>query len=213
MKKIFFAFCAGALLFSCQEAATTVSTHARPVVAETAPNTEAAEKATETAEQTDLPPATEEDDCVFDTSYHQFTTEMLRKYKRNIAYRWNKSEKQAMAFLPGGDTLLLSIGGCVHFNYSAELLSGIPFEKQEELLRKAAWIATTFFKGSSFGSYAGFIERKQYQQEASEPGYRAFGIILDSENEELTNDVYDGFSFRSVGGGKRTRISISGYVN
>lgn len=153
-----------------------------------------------------------EDDCVFDTSYYKFTSEALRKYKNDIHFKWNNDGKQAMTVLSGGDTLFLSIGGCTHFNYSAELRSRTAFEDEAALIKKARWLAKTFFRNSFADQYVSFIDQKEYKLEREERDFRYY-VITHDFGEDISNEIFNGFSFQSQAGGQRTRIEISAYVN
>ncbi len=153
----------------------------------------------------------EENDCVFDTSTYKFTTTALKKYRNNIKFVWDSEENSATTQFDNGDTLTLSIGGCNHFGYSATLYSSIYFDNTKALIKKAHWLAKTFFNNGFDTKYDECIKKGQYK-----PSYyqdtiniKSFDII-DHDTSE-TNMVYEGFTFFRAG--NRTKIVISGYIN
>jgi hypothetical protein len=153
----------------------------------------------------------EESDCVFDTSTYKFTTEALKKYRDNIKFAWDSKDKSATTILDNGDTLNLSIGGCNHFGYSATLYCSINFDNTKELIKKAHWLAKTFFDNGFESKYDECIKKGQY-----EPSYnydtiniKSFDII--DRDTSVTNMIYEGFTFFRAG--DRTKIVISGYIN
>ncbi len=153
----------------------------------------------------------EENDCVFDTSTYKFTTEALKKYRDNIKFAWDNKDNSATTILDNGDTLNISIGGCNHFGYSATLYSSIHFDNTKELIKKAHWLAKTFFDNGFDTKYDECIRKGQY-----EPSYNHDTIniksfdIIDRDTSE-TNLIYEGFTFFRTG--DRTKIVISGYIN
>lgn len=162
-------------------------------------------KATVTLNETQF----EENDCVFDTSTYKFTTAVLKKYRNNIKFVWDSKENSATTQFDNGDTLTLSIGGCNHFGYSATLYSSIHFDSTKALIKKAHWLAKTFFNNGFDTKYDECIKKEQY-----EPSYHTINIksfnIIDQDTSE-TNMVYEGFTFFRAG--NRTKIVISGYIN
>ncbi len=153
----------------------------------------------------------EDNDCVFDTSTYKFTTQALKKYKPNVKFTWDDIEKEAKATLAGGDTLILHIGGCNHFSYSATLLTEIPFSETKMLIEKSRWLAKTFFDGGFDTKYDSAISKGLFKQTEGleKEDLKSFEIIdLDTT---ATNMIYEGFQFQKLD--KRTKIVISGYIN
>jgi hypothetical protein len=153
----------------------------------------------------------ESDECVFDTNTYKFTKEALLKYRKDIKFKWNSKEKEAMAVFENGDTLLLHIGGCTHFSYSAVLLSSIPFQNTNMLTDKSKWLAKTFFTNGFDTKYDEFISSGKFKKNESyyPKSTEAYEVI--ETDTAATNMVFDGFTFEK--NGKRTKIQISGYLN
>jgi len=151
-----------------------------------------------------------ESDCVFDTSSYKFTSEILLKFDRKIRFSWNKNNRQAIVKFPKGDSLLLSIGGCNHFGYSAEYRTDASaFSNPDYLMEKTTWLARNFLDNGFDTNYLRFISNKQYILERDENDWKYYSVEIDSLVAE--NEIYDGFGFKRVG--KRTHISIGGYIN
>ena len=151
-----------------------------------------------------------ESDCVFDTSTYKFTTEILLKFDRKIHFTWDKNNQQAIVKFPKGDSLLVHVGGCDHFGYSAEYRTNAEaFSNQDYLMAKTKWLAKNFLDNGFGTNYLRFISNKQYVLEKDESDWKFYSVETDSLIAE--NEIYDGFDFKRIG--KRTRISISGYIN
>jgi hypothetical protein len=150
-------------------------------------------------------------ECVFDTSTYKFTTEALNKYKKNIKFTWNDKDKEAETVLENGDVLILHIGGCDHFSYSATLITDIPFTETKILTEKSRWLAKTFFDNGFDSKYDKCISKGLYQEEDSndKKDLKSYQII-DSDTTE-TNMIYEGFQFWKLD--NKTKIVISGYIN
>lgn len=163
------------------------------------------------AEIETLDSSSNQDECVFDTSYFKFTSEALAEYDKTLNFSWSDTNKQATAILENGDTLYLTIGGCVHFNYSATLHSSIPFDQNRELTDRAKWLAKTFFTNGFGTDYEIMINKGYYQPTILDDSLniRSFEMILPDTIE--TNNFYDGFNFTR--NGDRTIIYIGAYVN
>ncbi|AEA42660.1 hypothetical protein [Fluviicola taffensis] len=151
-----------------------------------------------------------ESECVFDTSTYKFTSEILLKFNPKIRFSWDKNNDQAIVKFPKGDSLLLHVGGCNHFGYSAEYRTNeAAFENQEYLMATTKWLAKNFLDNGFDTNYLRFISNKQYKLERDENDWKFYSIEVDSLIQE--NEIYDGFDFKRVG--KRTHISIGGYIN
>jgi hypothetical protein len=151
-----------------------------------------------------------ESDCVFDTSTYKFTSETLFRFNRKIRFSWDKNNQQAIVQFPTGDSLLLHIGGCNHFGYSAEYrTNAAAFSDTNYLITKTKWLAKNFLGNGFDTNYLRLISNKQYVLEKDEMDWKTYSVEVDSLIQE--NEIYTGFGFRQVG--KRTHISISGYIN
>ncbi|WP_341907356.1 hypothetical protein [Fluviicola taffensis] len=156
------------------------------------------------------PPLEIESDCVFDTSTYKFTSEILLKFDRKIHFSWDKNNQQAIVKFPKGDSLLVHIGGCYHFGYSAEYRTNEEaFSNPDYLMAKTKWLAKNFLDNGFDTNYLRFISSKQYVLQKDESDWKVYSVKIDSLIAE--NEIYDGFDFKRVG--KRTHISISGYIN
>jgi hypothetical protein len=154
--------------------------------------------------------SSEEDDCVFDTSAYKFTTEAIRKINRDYRFIWNDMEKEATVFLEGGDTLILHIGGCVHFSFVATYKTdSVKFYDQSYLLNKTSWIADNFFTHGFDENYTKILKDKKYIPASDNTTFRKYFSVADTTLPE--NEYYEGFYFELVG--NRTEIGISGYIN
>ena len=151
-----------------------------------------------------------QNECVFDTSTYEFTTDKLKQYQADISYQWDSRQAQARTVLSDGDTLWLHIGGCNHFGYSAALGTAVPFEDSAALMNKARWVALTFLEDVG-EKYDEMIAQEQFQSGGgSIPGkIRMYDVIV--SDTVVTAYIYDGFSFARKG--TRTRIEIMGYIN
>jgi hypothetical protein len=149
--------------------------------------------------------------CVFDTSIYKFTTQALKKYKSNLKYTWDDTEKEAKTVLENGDTLTLHIGGCDHFSYSATLITSISFDDTKALTEKSKWLAKTFFDNGFDSKYDTCISQGHFKQIESydKEELRAYKII--DTDTTITNMIYEGFQFWKLE--NRTKIVISAYLN
>jgi hypothetical protein len=155
-------------------------------------------------------PAAEATECVFDTNIYQFTVEALRKPNPQQQYTWDHAQRQAVAPLPGGDTLVLRIGGCSHFSYLASYRTdSARFNQEAYLFRKVQWLARTYFGGGFEQDFPRFIANQQYQLEESAPGFKLYSVA--DPDTSATNRIFEGFYFKKKGA--RTEIWIHGYVN
>lgn len=148
-------------------------------------------------------------DCVFDTSTYKFTTDVLRRYKADISFMWDKESEQAIAVLSNADTLLLHIGGCNHFGYSAVLPTAIPFTDSVALLKKSHWLAENFFDEFSKDYAECIVSGKVRSVFSGSTDRRVYEFVVN--DTALTNYVYEGFWFERRG--KRTEIVMGGYIN
>ncbi|WP_207432582.1 hypothetical protein [Sabulibacter ruber] len=152
-----------------------------------------------------------EGDCVFDTSTYKFTTEALRKYDKNIPFFWDKQTAVAQVKLNSTDSLLLHIGGCNHFTFTATYITdSAKFTNTDFLVKKAKWLAKSFFSQGFDIKYVYSIDNKLYKLE--EPSRKDFKwyTIIDTDTS-ITDHTYHGWTVEKVGA--KTRLEISGYVN
>ncbi len=155
--------------------------------------------------------STMETGCVFDTASHSFTTEKIIAYNSSLAFTWNDSTKEATVPLPGGDTLVLHIGGCEHFSFEGTYSTGPEkFTDKDYLLGKAKWIAANFFGQGYDTKYVEVIEKKQYHISRQTDEEKNFYEVVTTDST-ITDHVYEGFSFARTHG--RTVIWIGGYTN
>jgi hypothetical protein len=153
----------------------------------------------------------EQIDCVFDTSTYKFTTEALRDYDKNLKFYWNKESSEALVKLPNSDSLILSIGGCNHFGYSATyVMDAAKFNDREFMAQKAKWLAKNFFSNGFDEKYVFCIENNLYQLEGAENKDFLLFTIIDRDTA-ITNKTYAGWTVEKVG--NKARLNLSGYVN
>jgi hypothetical protein len=151
-----------------------------------------------------------ETECVFDTNAYGFTTRALLKANPGQQYVWDHGQKQAVAPLANGDTLILRIGGCDHFSYLAFYRTdSAKFNQQAYLLGKVKWLAETYFDDGFEKDYSHFIASRQYQ--LAESGLDISWYSVASPDTTVTNRIFEGFYFKKAG--DRTEIWIHGYVN
>lgn len=151
--------------------------------------------------------------CVFDTAVYEHTIRALETFQPGIAYTWNSKTQEAMAIIENCDTLYLHIGGCRRFVYSARLYSSIPFDDEDNLIEEARWLAVTFFGNGFDLKYDYFISNDYIEPLPVKDSlnFKAFKIV---GRDSLYKDMkYDGFSFQQLDNGRRTKITIGGYVN
>jgi hypothetical protein len=156
-------------------------------------------------------PLLEENDCVFDTNSYKFTTDALKRYNKHIQFVWDSKQKSATTRLNNNDTLQLSIGGCNHFGYAATLYSSIHFDNTKELIKKAQWLAKTFFDNGFDTKYDECIRNGQFEPSYNYDTINMKSFDIQDQDTSITNMVYNGFSFYRAG--NRTKIVISGYIN
>ena len=147
--------------------------------------------------------------CTYDTSMFTSTTGKLKEYQADISYRWDRNHSVAQAVLADGDTLWLSLGGCLHFHYRATLSTALPMTDSTALMDKTRWIARTFFDLGFDREYDDFIKKGQFKRSLwSKPGLLHL-FDMNVSDTVVTDHVYMGFSFEKRG--VRTRIKIEGY--
>ncbi len=148
-------------------------------------------------------------DCVFDTNTYKFTTEPIRKYNSQLKFQWDGHN--AIVPLEAGDTLILSIGGCNHFGYSAIYKTdGEKFKDSTFLVEKAKWLAQTFFNNGFDKNYVKYISDGKFQLDSDNSSkIQKNYFITDTTMQE--NEIYEGFRF--IKEGNRTEIGIYGYIN
>jgi hypothetical protein len=156
-------------------------------------------------------PLLEENDCVFDTNSYKFTTDALKRYNKHIQFVWDSKQKSARTRLNNNDTLQLSIGGCNHFGYAATLYSSIHFDNTKELIKKAQWLAKTFFDNGFDTKYDECIRNGQFEPNNNYDTINMKSFDIQDQDTSITNMIYNGFSFYRAG--NRTKIVISGYIN
>jgi hypothetical protein len=153
----------------------------------------------------------DEEDCVFDTSTYKLTSEALREYDKNILFRWDKEEANAFVKLNEVDSLILHIGGCSHFGYSATFITDSSrFHDRDYLIQKTKWMAEHFFSNGFDEKYVTSIENKLFKlEESSRADFLDYSII--DPDTAITDHVYLGWSFEKIGA--KTRIVLDGYIN
>jgi hypothetical protein len=152
-------------------------------------------------------------ECVFDTSTYKSTTEKLKQYDRNISLLWDNKNEQAIVTFPVKDTLLVHIGGCVEFSYTAIYSTDSSrFNDSTYLFEKATWLAKNFLGGGFDSKYTECLINKRYtlaKDGFPDPNLRSYGII--NTDTAMTNKIYEPFQFELRG--SRTIITIGGYEN
>jgi hypothetical protein len=153
----------------------------------------------------------DDEECVFDTSTYRFTTEALKAYDKNISFHWDTETASALAKLNDTDSLILHIGGCSHFSYSAIFITdSSKFKDHNYLIEKTKWLAESFFSNGFDDKYTDCIDNKQYQLEESTRQDVLYYSIID-QDITVTDHVYEGWTFEKTG--PKTKIVLSGYQN
>lgn len=152
----------------------------------------------------------EGNDCVFDTSMFKFTTNKLKEFKKDLAYTWDNIAKEATIKFPENDTLILSIGGCDHFGYTAIYLTdALKFNDQAFLIDKAKWIAKNFLGGGFDETIVYSISNNLYDFDNSKKEIKSLTII--NKDTSVTNKIFEPILFELHG--SRTKITVVGYEN
>lgn len=150
-----------------------------------------------------------EPDCVFDTNSYAFSTAPIKKYDPALPIVWKEGE--AIAALGNGDTLILRIGGCNHFGFSATLRTeGEKIADSVFLMEKSIWLAKTFFTNGFDTQYEQYIRARHFALDTihSDAEHQFYNI---TDTTMAENEVFDGMRFFKDK--NRTEISLSGYVN
>ncbi|MEQ1732664.1 MAG: hypothetical protein ABL940_03270 [Bacteroidia bacterium] len=151
-------------------------------------------------------------DCVFDTSTYTPTIGTIKNYNQFQKIKWNSTAQTATTIFENGDTLVLHIGGCIHYSYSATLYTSINFSNQNELLVKTSWIATTFFKPNFNTRFEYAIKNGLFKQEneyADTSSVIQYSII--EKDTLISNEILNNIIFTKQN--KGTKIEVSGYIN
>ncbi len=152
-------------------------------------------------------------ECVFDTSTYKFTVGKLKQYDRKISFFWDNKSDQAIVTFPGKDSLLVHIGGCEEFSYTAVYSTDSSrFSDSTYLLEKAAWLAKNFLGGGFDSKYTVCLKNKRYVLSTGgygDPNLKSYEII--NTDTAMTNKIYEPFQFELKG--SRTIITIGGYEN
>lgn len=152
-------------------------------------------------------------ECVFDTSTYKFTVKKLKQYDRNISFSWDNKSDQAVVTFPGKDSLLVHIGGCEEFSYTAVYSTDSSrFSDSTYLLEKATWLAKNFLGGGFDSKYTECLTNKRYVLSTggyADPNLKSYEII--NTDTAMTNKIYEPFQFELKG--SRTIITIGGYEN
>jgi hypothetical protein len=204
--RIFQLFLISLCIVSCAQTKKTETTlQADSVIVDTLVSAQTEDKSS--AEETEYA----EDDCIYDTSSYKFTSEALKKYNKNLPFRWDKETASALAKLNEGDSLILQIGGCYHFGYSATFITdSSKFRDRKYLLQRTKWLAQNFFSNGFDEKYVHCIDNELYELGDSESKNRLFYTIIDPDTA-ITDHIYEGWSFEKVG--PKTKIVLSGYQN
>ncbi|WP_210487530.1 hypothetical protein [Rufibacter aurantiacus] len=153
----------------------------------------------------------EVEECVFDTSTYHFTTEAIKKYDKNQDFHWDKQSSSALVKLNATDSLILSIGGCNHFTYSATYVTDkAKFSDRKFLIQKAKWLAKSFFSQGFDEKYVYSIENNLYRLEETQRDDFLWYTIIDKDTAE-TNYTYEGWTIEKVGG--KVRLNLIGSIN
>jgi hypothetical protein len=153
----------------------------------------------------------EQIDCVFDTSTYKFTTEALKAFDKKLKFHWDKQSSEALVKLSNSDSLVLRIGGCNHFGYSATYVTDASkFNDREFMVQKAKWMAKNFFSNGFDEKYVYCIDNNLYQLAESERKDFLNYTIIDRDTT-VTNQIYEGWTVEKMG--NKARLNISGYIN
>ena len=152
-------------------------------------------------------------ECVFDTSTYKFTIEKLKQYDRNIFFLWDNKHDQAIVTFSGNDTLLVHIGGCEEFSYTATYSTDSSrYTDSIYLFEKATWLAKNFLGGGFDSKYTKCLINKRYVLDTGgfvDPNLRSYDII--DTDTAMTNKINEPFQFELRGA--RTIITVAGYEN
>jgi hypothetical protein len=153
----------------------------------------------------------EDSDCVFDTSTYKFTTEALNKHYGKAKFIWDTSTSNALVPLENYDTLVLHIGGCNHFSFSAEFrTASSKFNDSAYVVQKCLWLAETFFYNGFDQQFSEAIRNNNfYSDDTNNKTWLTYSLTNTDSDE--TNNVYDGFGVKLENG--RAIIFILGYIN
>jgi hypothetical protein len=207
MKIFYFSFVILVLVFSCGEKTTSQKTE--EVILDSTDYVD--EEELVVLHEEELTSYEEDIECVFDTNRFELTVQAIRKYDEKVNVKWNKEKKEALAVLENGDSLILSIGGCMHYGYEASLHTSIKYEDTAALTEKARWLAKTFFGNGIDRKYDAFISKGLFVgTPTNNAGIQKY-LLIEDDNDEDSDLFFDGFSFYKQG--ERTKIMISGYIN
>lgn len=148
-------------------------------------------------------------DCVFDTSTYKFTTEAIKNYNSSLKYVWNDETKAATVWMDQSDTLILHIGGCDHFTYSAIYTTDQTlFDTDSVMLSKAKWIAKSFFSNGYNKGFMNAIDKNLFEIDGKANNKT---VTLKQVVTEISDHVYEPILIEKING--RTRITLTAYQN
>ena len=152
-----------------------------------------------------------QDDCVFNNDYKGLSAEAIHQFDTNLKIKFNPKDKVSTAILKNGDLLKLTIGGCYHMNYYAEITSNIDFKNKKQLEQKLLWLVKSFFGKGYDEDYQKIIRNHEFKlSEKSTSNKKIFEINF--KTKDVTNIIYETFIFEKINS-KITKISTSFYMN
>lgn len=150
-------------------------------------------------------------DCVFNNDFKGLSKEAIHQFDKDLTIKFNSKTKISTTTLKNGDVLKISIGGCYHMNYFAEISTNINFKNEKELENKLLWLVKTFFGKGYSEDFNEIIRKNEFKlSEKSTLNKKIFEINF--KTKDVTNIVYETFIFEKFNS-KITKISTSFYEN
>ena len=146
-----------------------------------------------------------ENDCTFNNDYKGLTTDWLYELGKTD-FIWNAKTNQA-EIQNGQDTIVVSKGGCAHFNTLVELRLGNnthTLKETEYWLKKALYLATEF----DLKYYKKMLEKNNFNRIEARKNVIVFDIKDDKNDDNL---FYVGVEINFENNSKI--ISLSKYYN
>ena len=152
-----------------------------------------------------------QEDCVFNNDYKGLSEEAIHHFDKNLKIKFNPKNKISTTTLKSGEVLKLSIGGCYHMNYYAEISTNVDFKNQKQLGQKLQWLVKNFFGKGYDEDYKKIIRNHEFKlSEKSTSNKKIFEINF--KTKDVTNIIYETFIFEKINS-KITKISTSFYMN
>ena len=146
-----------------------------------------------------------ENDCTFNNDYKGLTTDWLSELGKTN-FIWNAKTNQA-EIQSGQDTIVISKGGCIHFNTLVELRLGNnthTLKDTEYWLKKALYLATEF----DLKHYKKMLKKNYFNRVED----RKNVIVFDIKDDKIGDNLfYVGVEINFEN--NRKIISLSEYYN